>query len=239
LYFGDLGGQIFRVDLNNGYGTSTTNFGRVNRFANFSALNQRFYEMPTLSIHDRNGSRFGVLGIASGNRSFPLNKANSNDNRIYALYDYDIASSNLYNSTFSKTSNLTESDLYNWSAIASTNVANLMNNTKKGWYYVLRETDGTVQTANTGTVKALNGYLVVANTAQFSDFYVSLYNPNHASTQQPNACTGGITGSSVIRRLCLPYGVCGDATDASHFDSNKSGGNVGNASDGISKINAG
>ena len=239
LYFGDLGGQIFRVDLNNGYGTSTTNFGRVNRFANFSALNQRFYEMPTLSIHDRNGSRFGVLGIASGNRSFPLNKANSNDNRIYALYDYDIASSNLYNSTFSKTSNLTESDLYNWSAIASTNVANLMNNTKKGWYYVLRETDGTVQTANTGTVKALNGYLVVANTAQFSDFYVSLYNPNHASTQQPNACTGGITGSSVIRRLCLPYGVCGDATDASHFDANKSGGNVGNASDGISKINAG
>lgn len=239
LYFGDLGGQIFRVDLNNGYGTSTTNFGRVNQLANFSALNQRFYEMPTLSIHDRNGSRFGVLGIASGNRSFPLNKANSNDNRIYALYDYDIASSNLYSSTFSKTSNLTESDLYNWSAIASTNVANLMNNTKKGWYYVLRETDGTAQTANTGTVKALNGYLVVANTAQFSDFYVSLYNPNHASTKQPNACTGGITGSSVIRRLCLPYGVCGDATDATNFNANKIGGNVGNASDGISKINAG
>lgn len=239
LYFGDLGGQIFRVDLNNNYGTSTTNFGRVNRLANFSTLNQRFYEMPTLSIHDRNGSRFGVIGIASGNRSFPLNKANSYDNRIYALYDYDIAASNLYNSTFSKTSNLTETDLYNWNEIASTNVANLMNNTKKGWYYVLRETNGTVQTENTGTVKALNGYLVVANTAQFSDFYVSLYNPNHNSTQQPNACTGGITGSSVIRRLCLPYGVCGDASDKNNFDANKIVKNVGNASDGISKINAG
>lgn len=239
LYFGDLGGQVFRVDLNNAYGTESTNFGRVNLLANFSNSHQRFYEMPSLSIHNNNGSRFGVVGIGSGNRSFPLNTSNGFDNRVYAIYDYDIASTNLYRSTFAKTSNLAEADLLNWTDITISNVANLVNNTKKGWYYTLRKTNAENETENTGTVKALNGYLVVAHTDKFSDFYVSLYNPHHASTQQPDTCTGGITGSSVVRRLCLPYGVCGDVTDSKNFSSNKTDANVGNASDGISKVNAG
>ncbi len=239
LYFGDLGGQVFRIDLNNSYNTATTDFGRVNRLADFSSLNQRFYEMPSLSIHENNGKRFGVIGIASGNRSFPLNKSNNFDNRIYALYDYDLASTNLFGPTFTKTSDLSEADLLNWTDIASTNVSQLTSNMKKGWYYILRKTGTTDETANTGTVKALNGYLVVANTAKFSDFYVSLYNPNHASSQQPDACTGGITGSSVMKRLCLPYGVCGGIGDPSTSFNSSDRESNGNATDGISKPNAG
>lgn len=239
LYFGDLGGQIFRVDLNNAYNTATTDFGRVNRVADFSSLNQRFYEMPSLSIHEYNGNRFGVIGIASGNRSFPLNTSNSYDNRIYAIYDYDIASTSLFSSTFSKTSDLTENNLLNWAEIASSNVSQLTSNTKKGWYYVLRKTATADETRNTGTVKALNGYLVVANTAKFSDFYVSLYNPNHESSQQPDACTGGITGSSIVKRLCLPYGVCGDAGDSSVSFVTSDRETNGNATDGIGKVQAG
>ena len=239
LYFGDLGGQIFRVDLNNAYDTATTNFGRINRLADFSSLNQRFYEMPSLSIHENNGKRFGVISIASGNRSFPLNVSNGADNRIYALYDYDIASSNLFNSTFTKTSDLTEASLLNWADIAKANVTQLTGNTKKGWYYTLRKTGTADEAVNTGTVKALNGYLVVANTAKFSDLYVSLYNPNHNSSQQPNACTGGITGSSVVKRLCLPYGVCADdLTVDSNFTSSSRESNS-DAKDGISKVQAG
>lgn len=239
LYFGDLGGQIFRVDLNNTYNTVTSDFGRVNRLADFSSLNQRFYEMPSLSIHENNGKRFGVISIASGNRSFPLNVSNGADNRIYALYDYDIASSNLFNSTFTKTSDLTEASLLNWADIAKANVTQLTGNTKKGWYYTLRKTGTADEAVNTGTVKALNGYLVVANTAKFSDLYVSLYNPNHNSSQQPNACTGGITGSSVVKRLCLPYGVCADdLTVDSNFTSSSRESNS-DAKDGISKVQAG
>ena len=239
LYFGDLGGQVFRVDLNNAYDVVTTNFGRVNRLANFTSENQRFYEMPALSIHDNNGKRFGVISIASGNRSFPLNVSNGADNRIYALYDYDIASSNLFNSTFTKTSDLTEASLLNWADIAKANVTQLTGNTKKGWYYTLRKTGTADEAVNTGTVKALNGYLVVANTAKFSDLYVSLYNPNHNSSQQPNACTGGITGSSVVKRLCLPYGVCADdLTVDSNFTSSNRESNS-DAKDGISKVQAG
>lgn len=238
LYFGDLGGQVFRVDLNNAYGTATTNYGRVNRLADFSASNQKFYEMPALSVYDNNGSRFGVISLASGNRSNPLNVTNGADNRIYALYDYDLNSTNLFNSSFTKTSDVAESDLLNWADIATTNVGQLTANTKKGWYYVLRKTTGTMnETANTGTVKALNGYLVVANTAKFSDFYVSLYNPNDSSTQQPDACTGGITGSSMVKRLCLPYGVCGDdLTLASNYTTRETD---GTKKDGIVKVQAG
>ena len=239
LYFGDLGGQVFRVDLNNTYGTTAANFGRVNRLADFSALNQRFYEMPSLSIHERNGSRFGAIGIASGNRSFPLNVSNGADNRIYALYDYDIASTNLFESTFTKTSDITEANMLNWADIVSTNVADLATNTKKGWYYVLRKTGTSNETANTGTVKSLNGYLVVGNTAKFSDFYVSLYNPNHASSQQPDACTGGITGSSITKRLCLPYGVCGDIDDSSTSFNPDDRENNGDPKDGIGDVQAG
>lgn len=239
LYFGDLGGQVFRVDLNNTYNAATTNFGRVNRLANFTTENQRFYEMPALSIHNNNGKRFGVISIASGNRSFPLNVSNSADNRIYALYDYDIASNNLFNSTFTKTSDLTEANLLNWAEIARTNVTQLTGNTKNGWYYTLRKTGTADEAANTGTVKALNGYLVVANTAKFSDLYVSLYNPNHNSSQQPNACTGGITGSSIVKRLCLPYGVCADdLTVESNFTLSNRESN-GDAKDGINKVQAG
>lgn len=243
LYFGDLGGQVFRVDLNNAYDVATTSFGRVNRIADFSSLNQRFYEMPALSIHDRNGKRFGVISIASGNRSFPLNQNNGSDNRIYALYDHDIASTQLFQSDFAKTSNLTESDLLNWAQISATNVVQLTSNTKKGWYYILRKTKTTDETINTGTVKALNGYLVVANTAKFSDLYVSLYNPNHASSQQPNSCQGGITGSNIVKQLCLPYGVCAADDDASL--SNASNYQVGNREhdstprDGITDVQAG
>lgn len=239
LYFGDLGGQVFRVDLNNAYNAATTSFGRVNRLANFTSANQRFYEMPALSIHENSGKRFGVISIASGNRSFPLNVSNGADNRIYALYDYDIASSNLFNSTFTKTSNLTEASLLNWADIERANVAQLTDNTKKGWYYTLRKTGTVDEAANTGTVKALNGYLVVANTAKFSDLYVSLYNPNHNSSQQPNACTGGITGSSIVKRLCLPYGVCDDdLTIASNFTPANREYN-GDVKDGVSKVQAG
>ncbi|MDY6459754.1 PilC/PilY family type IV pilus protein [Acinetobacter faecalis] len=66
LYFGDLGGQVFRIDLNNNLGTAKTSFGRVVRVADFSAKKQRFYEMPALSIHEDSGAKFGVISIASG-----------------------------------------------------------------------------------------------------------------------------------------------------------------------------
>lgn len=90
LYFGDLGGQVFRADFNNNQkltGSTYSDFGvRVVRLANLAtndttndvgndytgAKAPRFYEPPTVTIHDQGTSTFIVVGIASGNRSTPL-----------------------------------------------------------------------------------------------------------------------------------------------------------------------
>ena len=240
LYFGDLGGQVFRIDLNNNLGTAKTSFGRVVRVADFSAKKQRFYEMPALSIHEDSGAKFGVISIASGNRSFPTSVSNGFDNRVYVLFDKDIASESLYAAGFAPSVTLTEADIYDWGAISASNIGDLRTKTKRGWYYILTSTrTGIDEPLNTGTVKALNGYTVVAYNDVYSDLYVSLFNPNHASTQQPSACVGGITGSSVITKFCLPYGVCGDSSLGSSVTNNKKVAFVSKPTDGFSRVNAG
>ena len=116
LYFGDLGGQVFRVDLNNA--TDAQLGKRVIRLADLSVgkdVNQhtlaagdqpRFYQPPTLTIHDEGKDTFLLLGIASGDRSTPLDVAptegrekikpfnvltNRPTNKVYGLIDRDVA----------------------------------------------------------------------------------------------------------------------------------------------------
>ena len=237
LYFGDLGGQVWRVDLDNRLNTDKTEFGRVTRLADFSQYHQRFYEMPALTIHDRNGERFGVLSIASGNRSFPLDITNNFDHRVYVLHDYDLAQTNLFQKQFKLTQNLTESNLMAWSNLSKSAINDLINRNMNGWYYVLRQTYDQKEAENTGTVKALNGYLAIANSSSYSDLYVSLYNPNDSSSQQPNPCMGGVQGSSRSLKLCLPYGVCGDASSNLNIQNNIIAKISDEKSDGITKLN--
>lgn len=114
LYFGDLGGQIFRVDLNNA--ASATLGKRVVRLANLAANTDgtaitngdqpRFYQPPTLTVHDEGKDTFLLVGIASGDRSTPLDVApeqgrekmlpftaltNRPTNKVYGLIDRDVA----------------------------------------------------------------------------------------------------------------------------------------------------
>ena len=85
LYFGDLGGQLFRVDLNN-LNKGSQAFGvRAVRIANLAtnALGismisgdaPRFYEAPTITMHRESNKRFLLISIASGDRSSPLDVA--------------------------------------------------------------------------------------------------------------------------------------------------------------------
>lgn len=86
LYFADLGGQVFRADLNNESqrATSTPNALNVRlvRLANLatkadgSAItngdNPRFYEPVMVTIHDQGANTFILVSMASGDRSTPL-----------------------------------------------------------------------------------------------------------------------------------------------------------------------
>lgn len=115
LYFADLGGQVFRVDLielsgenNETELTNKITRGVVRVFnANEGGLGEnhipyRFYEAPIASFYtDPNDSqRFAVVNVASGDRSSPLSRRRglSDANRIYGIIDRDIASTRVTNS---------------------------------------------------------------------------------------------------------------------------------------------
>jgi type IV pilus assembly protein PilY1 len=109
IYFADLGGQVFRADFNNKYDTSTSKFGvRVTRLADLATstektngTNPRFYEAPTVTIHDQGTKTFALITVASGNRSSPLDVIdvslggkglrNLPVNNVYGIIDRDVA----------------------------------------------------------------------------------------------------------------------------------------------------
>ena len=97
LYFGDLGGQIFRIDLNNKNKTlNGQGFGvRVVKIADLATNENgikitngntpRFYEAPTLTMHREYGKRFILMGFVSGDRSSPLDVAPLGNKRPYSV----------------------------------------------------------------------------------------------------------------------------------------------------------
>lgn len=128
LYFGDLGGQVFRVDIDNIASISSTdattatparNFSvkRIVRIANFITDNERsskaaprFYNMPTFTVHltgglagTNNATRYAVISVGSGDQSSPV----SNDlttttglpDRVYGIFDRDVGRTDLYSIT--------------------------------------------------------------------------------------------------------------------------------------------
>src|SRR5690606_19963480 len=110
LYFGDLGGQVFRVDLNN---TDSMNFVDLVTLMYSAHTNDgrspRFYEMPSISIHADDKGAYGIAALSSGNRSSPLAGSQSdtlNDSAqdgVFVIFDHDLGKSDLYKSTFTAT----------------------------------------------------------------------------------------------------------------------------------------
>ena len=122
LYFGDLGGQLYRVDLQNGQSISSstglnTFVRRVVRVLNTSGdstsdltskllvnkgLQYRFYAQPSVSFFQPDGAntqRIAVVNIASGDRSSPLSRHRNTlleSNRVFGIIDRDIVDQNLY-----------------------------------------------------------------------------------------------------------------------------------------------
>lgn len=118
LYFADLGGQLFRIDLielsgqNHGKKdkkdiTNDITRGVVRVFdANGGNMANthvpyRFYEAPVVSFYTNpdDAQRFAVINLASGDRSSPLSRRRDlgDANRIYGIIDRDIASARVTN----------------------------------------------------------------------------------------------------------------------------------------------
>ncbi|MFQ6276656.1 pilus assembly protein [Acinetobacter johnsonii] len=216
LYFGDLGGQAFRIDLNNAAtgadaSAKKVNFAkRVVRLFNGNVsggASPRFYEMPSVSIHEDNGY-VAAVAFSSGNRSSPLvgtavtggNQAGSTVSAadgVFVVYDKDVARTDLYNTlpdtgaTGLKTKNIALTSL---NSNISTGVAVTGNN---GWKYIYSNTAGVYKGMN--ELYAVDGML-----------YVNVYHRD--GTGIGGSCGAGVKGDSYIYQFCLPTGKCSFAT---------------------------
>ena len=203
LYFGDLGGQFFRIDVNNKATTLGAFSHKVTRLLDLKTEKARFYEMPAFSLYDSAGERFAVLSIGSGNRSLPLKDYATGTvgrvfDAIYNIYDKDVASNTLYSTGHTtKTANITLSGLREISQANRTSTATLVAPyaSSDGWYYRFRSG------ANIQSVKVLSTP-IVSN----YKMYVSAFDGSKAGLVQ--GCGAGVKGESALNLFCMPYGQC-------------------------------
>ena len=205
LYVGDLGGKLFRIDLNSQHVINTDTDKQkpfiLNAFALADIGSRRFYEPPVFTIHKSGMTRYAVLSIGSGDRSSPLLPSPNSADLLVGLYDRTVT-----NTVPTVQDTITLSNLREIYKKKSEEAGH------KGWYYLLPKP----------TVESIvyQNRILEESVALDNDLYVSIFNPQK-STAKDNAtsCTGGITGESTIYKFCLPDGDCG----ATKTDVNKIG----------------
>jgi hypothetical protein len=89
LYMVDLGGQIWRADIEEGASISAPSTIVPYLMADFSGIsaadNRRFFYPPSVAIAARDGQAVTVLAVGSGYRAHPLNMAI--DDKFFVLFD--------------------------------------------------------------------------------------------------------------------------------------------------------
>lgn len=202
LYFGDLGGQAFRVDINNE--ADATQFAKVERiFADRSAtVVPRFYDMPSISIHAGDDGLFAAVSFTSGDSSSPLAgrdiKGNTTtetaQDATYVFYDVDVLKNNLFASDF-------KSD--NASAGAAFEPLNLTTGTplktsdgkyRAGWKY-------TYPSVNAGQLKGFGRTFAISDV-----LFTTVYDRDGEGLA--GQCGSGVRGDTRLYNFCLPYGLC-------------------------------
>ncbi|MGP5373523.1 PilC/PilY family type IV pilus protein [Psychrobacter alimentarius] len=227
LYFGDLGGQLFRVDLRNGQAISGST--GINKFTRRivkvldgnsgslveEGLQRRFYGQPSVSFYKDNSVLFALVNIASGDRSNPISRLRNTipaqSDRLFGIIDRDIASPGLYGKDEKvslTTKDLTSDDLValpfnknDTSATKSGVKAPMRPNvaTKQGWFYPLMQFDGNNNVKN---VKAMGDGMAIGGL-----YYMTAYSPE-MKYDETSGCAAQIIGGSERQMYCLPYGIC-------------------------------
>lgn len=206
LYFADLGGQVWRVDIDNSLKIANSQFAkRAVRLLNLHSTandgsSPRFYEAPNVGIYNEPGvGRYAVVATGSGNRSQPLKQyststvGNRANDAVFVVYDKDVAKSTLYE--------LADNELVSQNFTRASLVQNLDRTTgtpiafsNNGWYY-------NFVSRFTQSAKVM-GELVSIN----KNLYVPVFDASKDGTA--GSCGTGVKGVSSIQRLCLPFGKC-------------------------------
>lgn len=230
LYFGDLAGQGFRVDLKND-GSKTAFSAQATKVLDLhqtDGTSPRFYTLPVFTAHRSAGKKEGgnivIATFASGNKSSPLLATSDSPQKkdpsglqydgVYAVYDYDVYPNNSYYPS----TNLAARTL---AAIGATtpgvtklkyiNGATTGATIDKvegwgGWYYLLNKKFNN-STAAESIIKALTNPI-----AMEGSLYVTQFDASDNGTT--SSCGAGVKGNSFAEQLCLPTGVC--KTDAKY-----------------------
>ena len=209
LYFGDLGGQVFRVDFDK---TSTTNATVAKRVRQIAKLGQtesgtipnqrRFYEPPKAALFtDTAGTKFATIALGSGYRSHPLNTVTQD--RFFVLFDYDLPRADLGTADDASLKTIITTPDMAVLDMASTTVkesgVNVTN--KRGWYVDLPASGE----------KSLASGLIFQQKLLFTT-----YTPKKSAVSNCSPITG-VTGTYTF---CMPYGnLCVDGA-TSYFKDN-------------------
>jgi type IV pilus assembly protein PilY1 len=209
FYFGDLGGQVFRIDLDKTSTTNTTVAKRVRQIAKVGqtesatvANQRRFYEPPKAAIFtDSAGTKFATIAIGSGYRSHPLNTITKD--RFFVLFDYDLPRSDLGTADDSTLKTLiTTPDLVSLDMASTTVKTSGVNVTnKRGWY---------VDLPTTGEKSLASGLIYQ------SKLVFTTYAPKQSAVTNCSPITG-ITG---VYTFCMPYGNLCSTTPTGYFKDN-------------------
>ncbi|OAL77833.1 pilus assembly protein PilY [Acinetobacter sp. SFB] len=272
LYFGDLGGQIFRADLNNKQtlsGSTYSAFGvRVVRLANLAtddATNDpdnsyiggkapRFYEPPTVTIHDQGKNTFILVGIASGNRAAPLDvfPATGREgltpasamtdrpvNNVYGIIDRDFINKDLMTVAYTDliTKDKTRANLRkNPQIVATTESVETIffpssGSGKDGWYRSLSSQNtattglNNVERAQDGTFRMRGGLKAFEEPMALTGYLlVPVYDPQGTGIEAQDPCKPRVIGETDFQRFCLPFGACLTATGALDTDKERRSG---------------
>lgn len=222
IYFGDLGGQIFRVDFDNKQKLAADLAKTPVRIFNghlASGKSPRFYDMPAFSLYSDNGSIFAVVSQGSGNRSKPLfSDSTYNYDAMYNIYDKDVARKDLYSATSWNTKDIKADNSLGLRLITNEDRKNDSNIKapvgSHGWYYEFTNCltgKGACNTYTKQTEKVF-GTPVVLNKKMF----VSTFDASKDGLS--GDCGAGVKGASIMTTFCMPFGQCkaGDPTGTGH-----------------------
>lgn len=206
LYFGDLGGQAFRIDLDNGRNASTFSLRVVKLFDAHEAdgTSPRFYEMPSVSIENTTrGNSFAVVGFGSGDRSSPLAgdfedrgvkrtiNTETAEDATFVSFDYDLGRPGW--------KSLRLRDLMTRHNRGELQPADLDNGVEadeinQGWKF-------TYPAEKLGGQKSFGEPYTLANF-----LFVNVYDRDNGGIH--GTCGGGVIGQSFAYQFCLPSGRC-------------------------------
>jgi hypothetical protein len=230
LYFGDLGGQVWRIDIDNTQKTTNKEFVRVQRIADFSQPNivsPRFYESPSWVVQNdpnfylKSGVKypyFATVSMTSGDRSSPSNVFTTGavNDGVYTIFDRDIGSTSLYTSGYTPLTASTTTAAMLDITQASATLSNMESASNKGWYHLWSSSiaaRSTVSTA-TGSIARYKGFGTTAVIA--NNLFASIYDAQGVGTVTASSCGAGVAGNSYQRNYCLPYGLFGTDGDSGY-----------------------